>query len=368
MTFLGNKGEIMADVYKRLAQKLDEMPNGYPATESGIELKILRKIFTPEEAGMALQIKPIPETVETIASRLGKTVPEMQPVLDAMVEKGHIGTFKLFGQQMYMFFPFVIGIYEFQVNRLDKELSAMFEEYLPQLSKTLGGYAPAVMRVVPVSTEIKADLLVHRYEDIRRLIDESKSFQVADCICRKEREAEGHPCSHTKEICLGMSPEEGAYDKFAFGRIISKEEALRLLEKAEQEGLVHCTYNVAEGNPWICNCCACCCGILRGVKEYDAPHMLVRSNFMAAIDTENCVACGVCADERCPMDAIVEEGGVYRVLAERCIGCGVCTPTCPTDSIKLISRPEAERDIPPSDPIDWNVKRAVNRGIEIKMG
>lgn len=100
----------MTDVYKRLAQKLDDLPQGYPATESGIELKILQKIFAPDEAEMALTIKPIPETVEAIAERLGKPVPEMQAILDDMVEKGQIGSFKLFGQQMYMFFPFVIGV------------------------------------------------------------------------------------------------------------------------------------------------------------------------------------------------------------------------------------------------------------------
>ena len=141
----------MTDVYKELARKLDALPQGYPDTESGIELRILRKIFSPEEAEMALKIKPIPETVETIAQRLGKPVPEMEAILDDMVGKGQIGSFKLFGQQAYMFFPFVIGVYEFQLERMDKELTEMFEEYAPLLLKEFGGYAPAAARVVPIT-------------------------------------------------------------------------------------------------------------------------------------------------------------------------------------------------------------------------
>ena len=142
----------MTDVYKELARKLDALPQGYPATESGIELRILEKIFSPEEAEMALKIKPIPETVEAIAQRLGKPVPEMQAILDDMVGKGQIGSFKFFGKQVYMFFPFVIGVYEFQLDRMDKELTEMFEEYAPQLLKEFGGYAPASARVVPPPT------------------------------------------------------------------------------------------------------------------------------------------------------------------------------------------------------------------------
>ncbi|RJP71662.1 MAG: 4Fe-4S ferredoxin [Candidatus Abyssobacteria bacterium SURF_17] len=357
----------MTDVYKRLAQRLDELPNGYPATESGVELKILKKIFTPEEAEMALKLRPMPETVEQIAERLGKPVPEMQKILDIMADKGEIGAFKMFGQQMYMLFPFVIGIYEFNLHRLDKELTELFEEYAPKLVGTVGAYAPAVTRVVPISTQINQDLHVHRHEDIRRMIDEAKSFNVMDCICKKERALEGHPCKHTLQICLAFSNEENAFEKFSRGRTISKAEAIKVMEQAEEEGLVHATYNVEEGQVFVCNCCSCCCGILRGVKEYKAPYILAKSYFVAEIDQDSCAACGVCKDERCPMDAIAEEDGVYTVIAERCIGCGVCTPTCPTESIKLVRKPESEHDAPPSNLIEWNVKRAASRGIEIKI-
>lgn len=357
----------MTDVYKRLAEKLDELPNGFPATESGVELKLLKKIFTPEEAEMTLKMRPMPETVEAVAERLDKPVPEMQKILDNMVKKGHIGSFKMFGQQMYMLFPFVVGIYEFQLRRIDKELAALFEEYVPTLIRTVGNYEPAVARVVPVSAEIKQDLHIHRFEDAARMLEEAKSFIVRECICRKEQALEGHQCKHTLEVCLAFSNEENAFDRYPTGRIVNKEEALKVMKDAEEEGLVHCTYNIESGQVFLCNCCPCCCGILRGVKQFKAPHILAKSNFVAAIDGDSCTACGVCADERCPMEAIVESDGGYSVLGERCIGCGVCAPACPTESIRLERRPEAEQSQPPKDLMDWGMKRAAERGIEIKL-
>ena len=357
----------MKDVYKDLAQKLDGLPQGYPATESGIELKILQKIYSPEEAEMALKIRPIPETAEAIAQRLGKPVPEMEAILDDMVGKGQIGSFKHQGRQMYMFFPFVIGVYEFQLDRMDKELTELFEEYAPVLLKEFGGYAPAAARVVPISRDVGADLLVHRHEDIRRMLEEAKSFRVMDCICRKEQELEGHPCKYPVEVCLSFSNEEEAFEKDPRGRVVSREEAFAVLDKAEEEGLVHCTYNVQDGQAFVCNCCPCCCGILRGVKEYNAPYILAKSNFVALIDQDNCVQCGVCADERCPMEAIAEEDGDYKVLPKRCIGCGACVSTCPSDAIQLVRRPDSEQDTPPADLVDWTMKRAATRGVQLKL-
>jgi electron transport complex protein RnfB len=105
---------------------------------------------------------------------------------------------------------------------------------------------------------------------------------------------------------------------------------------------------------------------MRGLKEFKAPHILARSNFLAQIDPESCSSCGLCAEERCPMDAIVEEGDSYRVLSERCIGCGVCTVTCPVEAITMKPRPEEEREEPPATLTEWKTKRASSRGIELK--
>lgn len=357
----------MTDVYQRLAKKLNELPHGFPSTESGVELRILRKIFSPEEAEMALKIRPLPETAQQIATRLEKPLEEMQEILDDMVRKGQIGSAKMGGVQMYMLFPFLIGIWEFQLLRLDKELSDLMEEYAPALVGTVGGFKPSLARVVPVNAQISVQHQVYPYEDLRQTMDKAKAFQVVDCICRKEQAIQGHPCTHTLENCLVFSEHEGAFDKYPRGRLISRDEALAILVKSEEEGLVHCTYNVQRGQMFVCNCCSCCCGMLRSVKELGAPYMLAGSNFFAIIDQDACDACGTCANERCPMDAIVVQDGDYVVIPERCIGCGVCTTTCPSEAVTLIRKPEADIDQPPTNIMDWYAKRAGSRGVKIPI-
>lgn len=357
----------MDDVYQRLAKKLDQLPHGFPATGSGIELKILRKIFSPEEAEMTLKLRPIPETVDAISQRLGISVPEMQATLDNLCVKGQIGSVKMYGQQMYMMVPYVIGIYEFQLDRMDKEFADMMAEYAPALMGTLGNFQPALARVIPINAQIEGKHQVYRYEDLRTLLEGSQSFQLMECICRKERALHGEPCKHPTEVCLGFSEHEGAFDKSPLGRKISKDEAQTVIDLAEAEGLVHATFNVKSGQFFVCNCCSCCCGMLRSIKYLNAPHIMAASNFVASVNQETCAACGVCADERCPMDAIVQENGAYRVLPDKCLGCGVCTPTCPTESITLVRKPEAEQDDPPENLPEWYLKRADSRGIKMLL-
>jgi len=357
----------MTDVYERLAKKLDDLPNGFPATESGVELKILKKIFSPEDAEMALKLRPIPETAEVIAERLGKPVDEMEAILDSMVKKGQIGSAKMKGQQVYIFFPFIFGIFEFQLNRMDKEFAELMREYSPHLITTVGAYAPPIMRVVPVNVQVDAQHTILPYEDLRQMFEKAKSFQVMDCICKKEQALLGKPCKHSLEVCLAFANNEDAFDKYPSGRIISREEALEVIKKADEEGLVHATFNVQSGQMFVCNCCTCCCGMLVGVKRFNAPHLMAKSNFVSIIDQDTCAACGTCAEERCPMEAIVQQDGTYMVQPDRCIGCGVCVSTCPTESITLIRKPETDQTQPPAHLFDWYFKRAENRGVRIMV-
>lgn len=358
----------MKDVYLRLRERLDEMPNGYPKTESGVELKILKKIFSPEDAEMFLKLKLFPETVEIIAERIGRPIEEMRDILYAMAKKGQIGSFKTGGIQVFMQVPFIVGIYEFQMYRIDKELSELLEEYFPTLIGTLGSYKPELARVVPVNENIEAKSEIRPFEDVRKLLDGAKSFQVYECLCKKEQELLGNPCSYPSEVCLSFSREENAYENFSLGgRIITKEEALEVLSYAEEQGLVHNVFfNTESGQFGICNCCPCCCGLFRGIKEFGANNLLARSNFVAKIDVETCSACGVCSEERCPVDAISEEDGTFKVISEKCIGCGICTTTCPTESITLVERPKSEREEPVKSIGEWFVERAKNRGIDLK--
>ncbi|MDQ7783308.1 MAG: 4Fe-4S binding protein [Desulfomonilaceae bacterium] len=357
----------MSDVYRRLAERLDSLPNGFPATENGLELKILRKIFSPEEADMALKMRTTPETAEAISERLCIPLDEMQAILDNMVKKGQIGSGKIKGRQVYMLFPFCFGIYEFQLPRLDKEFALLMEEYIPTLVGTLGRHAPAVMRVIPLNVQIDAEQAVYPYEDIYQVIQESKSIQVMDCMCRKKHALIGRQCEHSLEVCLALANSEGAFDKYPKGRSVTREEAIEIIKKADEEGLVHSTFNVQNGLLAVCNCCSCACLMLGGMMRHNAPHLMAKSNYVAAIEQGTCDACGVCANDRCPVGAIVELEGSYVVDATRCLGCGICRPTCPTESITLVRKPQKERDQPPKNILDWYTRRAERRGVKMTI-
>jgi Na+-translocating ferredoxin:NAD+ oxidoreductase subunit B len=351
------------DPYKLLAAKLSRTPNGFPATKSGVELKILKKIFSEDDARMALQLRMRPETAADIARRLRKPEARMRERLDQMAGKGQIASFQVNGVQSYIFMPFVIGIYEFQLKRLDKELADLFEEYIPYLMPVIGGKKPAVARVIPVNAMIDAKAEILTYDDMNAMIRESRSFSVNECICRKERALQGHPCSHTLETCMTFSREEDALKNSnpLSARVISQDEALRLLDSFEKEGLIHATYNIRAPLMFVCNCCSCCCGLMRGLNEFKTPHLIARSNFIAVIDANNCTGCQLCSTERCPTQAITAINGKSVVLSERCIGCGVCAASCPTESIKLVRRPPAEQLTPSKDLINWSLERISSR-------
>ena len=351
-------------IYERLAARLDEFPHGFPRTASGVELRILEKIFTPDDAALAVQLRLLPETAEAAAQRLGRPVEELRPRLDGMVGRGQIASFRVRGDQVYGLAPFVIGIYEFQLPRMDVELATLVEEYAPHLLGTVGGVRPALARVIPVNARLDARAVILPREDVRGMLAGARSFRLMECICRTERAKLGTPCTHPLETCLGFSSEEDAYQgtlATGFGRTITREQALAVLDLAEREGLVHCTYNVRRESMFVCNCCACCCGFLRGVTEFRAPHLLVRSNWLSAIEAARCTACGACIGGRCPTGALAERDGRFAVSEERCIGCGVCAAGCPADAITLRLRPPREQTTPPKTIAAWALSRAVRR-------
>jgi Pyruvate/2-oxoacid:ferredoxin oxidoreductase delta subunit len=359
------------DVYERLAFKLDNLPNGYPRTETGEEIKILRMIFHPEEAEVFIKMFQVPESAVAIAERVGKPVEEMEFFLPRMVRRGQIGMIRSAnGERLYYVLPFIVGVYEGQRNVLDSDLAEAGEKYIHTFMTALGQVTPPIGQIMPVGVDVPAETKNQSSNDIRKMINEAVAFNIKDCICRKGRRVLGHECNHlTKDGkpvgCLAISKDPNAFSgpsAAVLGKNVSKEEALKVLDDAEAQGLVHCTLNVSNYNTVpICNCCDCCCDILHAVKAFDVPQLLAKSDLMAQIDQGSCTACGVCKDERCPMDAIAEDKGCYTVIGERCIGCGVCTITCPTAAISIEKKDSDEKV---ATHMQWMEARAKNRGKE----
>jgi ferredoxin len=353
------------EIYRRLAKVLDTLPNGFPATASGVELRILKKIFSPEDAELFCDLRLAYETAGQIAQRTGRDLAGLDARLQAMSKNGQLMGLDFGGTWVYKMLPWVFGIYEFQLERLDRELCELVEEYAHTFGPQFFSGKPQLMQVVPVEREIAGTHEALPYEHVSNIIEKSKSFRVTDCICKKEKKLLDKPCRRTMQVCMSFAPVPGIFESGRWpGRVISKEEAYRVLARAEEEALVHLTWNMQDGLFFICNCCGCCCGVLRGINEMGLPAgEVVSSHYYAAIDPEVCAACGTCATERCQVNAI-EEGDAYRVVKEKCIGCGLCVSTCPQEAIKLVRKDEKECVAPPQNEAAWFEERGQNRGTD----
>ncbi|RJP73918.1 MAG: 4Fe-4S dicluster domain-containing protein [Candidatus Abyssobacteria bacterium SURF_17] len=350
------------DTYRNLAEHLNAMPQGFPKTKSGIEIRILKKIFTKEEAEVASQMKLMPENADQVAERLGREPKEMAELLERMTSKGQLMGMGPKDGRMYSAFPFIAGVHEFQLPRVDREYAELFEQYFEEAyADAVGKEAPSQVRIYPVEQAITAELTVLPFEKVSSMVEKAQAWAVADCICRKEKQILGEGCGATMNNCIAFSADPHGFDiDYRGARKASKEEVLELLKKAEEEGLVHTSWNVQDSHVFVCNCCTCCCLVLRGIKK--APNFAARSNYYAQIDADTCAACGVCADERCPMQAIDARNEHYEVNRERCIGCGVCVVTCPSGALSLVRKDEAEIDIPPDNIVAWTMEKAQKTG------
>lgn len=335
------------DVYRRLAKHLDDLPAGFPATASGVELRILRRLFSEDEAELALLLSVIAETPASVAVRAKLSVEETARRLDAMSRKGLV--YRADGRDGVRRFSanqYVIGIWEYQVNRLDPDLVRDMDEYMPALMESGPWKTTPQLRTIPVMQAIPVRREILAHEQAEEMIRGRDRFLIAPCICRRERKLVGQGCDKPEEACLIMGGGVDYYRENGIGRVIDRDEALAILKRADAAGLVLQPSN-AKRIANICMCCGCCCGVLRTIKTHPRPAEFVASAFRVALDGAKCSDCGVCLT-RCPMDALVKDAaGRIALKSERCIGCGLCVSTCPSGSLALVRKPESEqREVP----------------------
>ena len=333
------------EMYQNLRTFMDSLPTGFPETESGVEIAILKKLFTQEQAELFMQLTPTPETVTQIAGRAGMDAAALEPKIEEMAQKGLLFRVRENGRILYQVFHFLVGIYEFQLNTIDKELAEMVEEYLPHFGMALvgAGVKTKQLRVAPVTSALDAASPVATYNQIRDLVAEQELISVQNCICRKEQGLLGNPCEHPGETCFSFGKFAQYYIDNNMGRKVDREETYRILDMAEASGLVLSPSNTRDIS-FICCCCSCCCPTIRYAKFFPKPARSFKTYYQSIIDPELCTACQDCF-ERCPMEAIVEGQAASEIDTGRCIGCGLCVAACPEEAISL--KPLAEAQAPP---------------------
>ncbi len=349
--------------YHALAQRLDALPNGFPPAPDGAELLLLAKLFTPAEASLAARLRLTLETPAEIAARIGGDPAEIGPTLKGLAKRGLIKAARAAGGLGFALMPFVVGFYEMQASTMDAELARLFEDYYRQVRGHFAAAGPSVHRVIPVHQTVQADIEVRPYESAAEIVASCRAWGVVDCICRKQKALIGEPCGHPLDVCLAMSQVPGAFDHIPGMRSLTQEETLATLRRAAEAGLVHSVSNNQEGLWYICNCCTCSCGILRGMAELGVANVVARSAFVNQVDEAVCGACGLCVDQ-CSFAALTL-ADVVQVDRARCVGCGVCVLVCPEGALGLVRRPEAEVLPPPVTEADWRSARAVARGLDL---
>lgn len=349
------------NIYKKLAQHLDELPAGYPSTKNGVELRILERLFTEEQAKLALHTTLIPEEAKVIALRAGLDNDEAEKKLDEMVDKGLLFSIEHPEKPaLYMAAQYVIGIWEYQVNNLDKGLIQDMNDYLPTFVNPDSWKKSPQLRTIPVKKSVNAELKIMSYESAEELVKEQTKIRLFPCICRKEHKMMGKGCDKPEESCIAFGTGAYYYERRGIGRDIDAAECLEVLKKADKAGLVLQPSNSKKLSN-ICCCCGCCCQVLIHLGRHPKPADLISSPFVVSLDGETCTACGVC-EKRCQIQAITMEDENVVLNLDRCIGCGLCVSTCPANSLQLIRKPDDQQRYIPGNPINSQLSLARSRG------
>jgi len=340
-------------VYRRLQQALNKHPVGFRTSETGADIRLLKHIFTPEQAELASRLDWHFQSTKTIYDKVSDIVSsreELSLMLHDILQRGGL-TYRRREREMWALAPLVVGMYEYQVDRITPEMLADAEEYWASpKSDPPPPERPSQMRVIPIGTSITVEHHVARFEDIAHMINSAgKSIALIECICRKTAAMEGHTCERTSraESCMGFRDFAEQYIEQGAGRRISREEAYEALKKSQEEGLVLMPSN-SQSAEFVCSCCPDCCGMLRGIKHAEVPADVALNNYQARVDSDLCIGCNECV-EICPLDAVRIADDTAVVDLKRCIGCGVCVVRCAPEAITLQRTTET---VTPPDTMD----------------
>lgn len=345
--------------YQALATHLDSFPHGFPATKSGIELLLLAYLFTPEEAELALSMSLTNMSLREITKKSRISPSKTQELVKNMANKGLVNLRLGPDGPDIRLLPFVVGFYENQVFRLDEPFARLFEEYYHEALYKLMLVQPQFHRVIPVNAPVDSAIEILPEEDVTFIVSQKKAWAVLDCICRKQQALLGKACGHPIRVCLAMSDTPGAFDGMDVMDALDLPAALNVLDQAAQAGLVHTVSNQKSDISYVCSCCTCGCGLLRGIAGFHMSNIVARSAYYAAVDEEKCVGCGDCV-EKCEFNAI-RINQIALIDRNTCVGCGVCARVCPETAITLHQRPSEEVKPIPENTEAWISRRQESR-------
>lgn len=337
----------MADgIYRGLMERFARGGGRYPGLDIPEFYDLARELYNPEEAAVAAAMPKGFVTAEQLAETLHRDADELSAALQTMAAKGLCMAVDLGGKKSFSLPPLVPGIFEYQFLRgtkteKDRRIARVIRAYRQAVNAAQG--IPKVTfpatRVIPVDEKIEAGSTIHTYDQMSAYVESAAPISVATCFCRHEAELiDPHDsCGAPNEVCMSFGMGARFIIEQGMGREVSKQEALEILKKSEEAGLVHCSVNRQQLD-FVCNCCADHCEILEVALAQPKPGRVLNSGFEPRLDPDACNACEECVD-KCPMTALaMSEDDVPQVDRDRCIGCGICATVCPTESFVLTAK------------------------------
>ena len=346
------------DGYERLGEHLSHLGMGYPVTEDLIE--ILKENFTPLEAEVALafpgKVAPMqPVGVDEILKGVDVTREELLDILESLSQRGLLFTGKTKdGERGYALHQVGFGFPQSffwkgedtpQARKMAGLISKYFNRKVTQESYSSSKTKP--YRYIPVGISIETDKqAVFPHHMMEKVIDEAGLIGLAHCPCRLTYSMRGKGCEHPTEVCMKFNDLARYVIDRGLAKEITKEEALEVIKKSEEAGLVHFVDNAEGKIQHNCNCCGCACWNVGNIKRKKIPRdELMATYFLRKTDTDECTGCGECV-EVCPVDALALEDDLPAVDEEWCIGCGVCATVCPNEAVKMKIRSDRTGQLP----------------------
>ena len=345
----------------------------FPVTDTLIEL--LKILYTEEELDLIIKAfkKKKSQTIEELVKSSKMDKEEIIRIIEPLTDKGAV--FKSTSSSGLIIYrllpPIFIGIFEYFLMKKithsegEKKVAILFEKLFEEIRDIVQekydmfmpafSTVPPIDRTVPIlKTNVGKDIKIEinqeidspeekilPKQDITEIIKSFEDIAVGYCFCRQHQDLLGHSCEFNapREVCFTLGKSARFTSEHGFARMISQDEALKLIEDSAEAGLVHKVYhpqgNISKDETSICNCCKDCCGTFNLWKKGTMP-MINWSNYLSNIDQDLCIGCGTCV-ERCPTDAIkLNDEGKAERNPDICIGCGVCAHFCPENAISLL--------------------------------
>jgi ferredoxin len=369
--------------YRKAAEAINAA-GGTPLPVTDTLLEILKLVIAEQELDFIIAFsEKRSQTVEQLLGSTGLGEPEIKQKAAALASRGVIfDQPNRKGVVVYRLLPLVnVGIFEYMFmkklerSETDKKIANLFtklfdeirgliqsnyegivatldqwppvDRTVPALDRTESGEPVTIQIDETLAAPVDRVLPAQKVEEIIAKFDE---IAVGHCFCRHHKDMMDSPCKQTKdrENCFTFGKSARYTSSQGFSRLVSRDEALEILKRAEEDGLVHKAYHpnfdVSKEETSICNCCKCCCG--QAVANLIAP-TINTTNYLARVDPEVCVGCGTCV-EHCHTGAIsINADKKAEHVDSLCIGCGLCATHCSQNAVALIAGERIVRIPPP---------------------